>query len=117
MHLRGPSEPVAVPLSLSFACLASVHIRQNPAQAKNLFLASRGLLGAIMEVDNRESRSPDLLMAVCAPEMYIFLLSNKIFFQATLSSIYGALSADDTIWDKAGQTLCTSMTVRKTIIS
>ena len=67
IRLRALShEPLPAPLSFAIGCLASVHARHGPAQAQDLFLASRGLLGAIMEVDNRESRSHDLLMAVCA---------------------------------------------------
>lgn len=55
---------MAAPLSLAISCLASVHARHDAAKARDLFLASRGLLGALMEIDNRESRLPDLLIAV-----------------------------------------------------
>jgi hypothetical protein len=51
-------------LTLAISCLASVNVHHDTAQARNLFLASRYLLGVIMEIDNRESRSADLLMAV-----------------------------------------------------
>lgn len=52
------------PLSLAISCLASVHARQETAKARDLFLGSRYLLGVMMEIDNAESRSPDLIMAV-----------------------------------------------------
>ena len=65
MHIQlGPVEPVAAPLALAYSCLASIHARNVAEQSKDLFLASRCLLGALMEIDNRESRSPDLLLAV-----------------------------------------------------
>lgn len=57
-------ELVAAPLSLAASCLASVHARHDAAQARGLFLASRYLSGVLMEIDNKESRSPDLLLAV-----------------------------------------------------
>ncbi|KAK5704472.1 hypothetical protein LTR17_021854 [Elasticomyces elasticus] len=85
-------EQLAAPLSFAIACLASVHCRHAEAEARDLFLASRGLGGALMEIDNAESRSPDLLVA------------------ATLNSLYGAVSSDPDIWDKSGQTLCTATT-------
>ena len=58
-------EPVAPPLRLAIACVASVQARHGAAEARDLFLASRALMGFSMEVDNREARSLDLLMTVC----------------------------------------------------
>ncbi|KIW24040.1 uncharacterized protein PV07_09779 [Cladophialophora immunda] len=96
LHIQaGSPEPVAAPLAFAIGCLASVHTRNAAEQSKDLFFASRGLLGALMEIDNRESRFPDLLLA------------------ATLDSIYGALSADTAVWAQAGQTLCTSFTIAR----
>ncbi|KAK3615961.1 hypothetical protein LTR56_026279 [Elasticomyces elasticus] len=82
-------ERTAAPLSFAIACLASVHCRHAEAEARDLFLASRGLGGALMEIDNAESRSPDLLVAV----MTMMILVRH-----------------PDIWDKSGQTLCTATT-------
>lgn len=57
---------LASPLLFAICCLASVQARRHESEARNLFMASRGLLGTIMEVDNRESRSSELLLAVSA---------------------------------------------------
>lgn len=60
---------MVAPLSLAISCLASVHARQETATARDLFLGSRYLLGVMMEIDNAESRSPDLIMAVCTVQL------------------------------------------------
>ncbi|KAK3626758.1 hypothetical protein LTR22_023053 [Elasticomyces elasticus] len=85
-------ERTAAPLSFAIACLASVHCRHAEAEARDLFLASRGLGGALMEIDNAESRSPDLLVAV----MTMMILVRH-----------------PDIWDKSGQTLCTATTIAR----
>ncbi|CRG82907.1 hypothetical protein PISL3812_00254 [Talaromyces islandicus] len=86
---------VAPTLPLAIACLASVHANNDPAEAKDLFLATFSLWSSIMEVDNREARSLDLLMT------------------AILICVYGALSSDEAVWDRAGVTQCSAMTIAR----
>jgi hypothetical protein len=57
-------ESATTPLRLAVGCVTAIHLRRDEAEAEHLFSASRALIGAIMEIDNRESRSPDLLVAV-----------------------------------------------------
>ena len=65
LPLPEPSrEPIAPPLRLAIACLASVYLNQAEEESTKLFLAGMSLWTVIMEVDNREARSLELLMAV-----------------------------------------------------
>lgn len=69
-------EPVASPFSLSVACLASIHAQRGEQEASNLFRAGIALLEVITEVDNREARSFEMLMAVGkSPTRLFFRLS------------------------------------------
>lgn len=57
-------EQIVPPLRLAMACLASLHIGRDDAESRHLFLASLSLWGAMLEIDNREARSPEMLMGV-----------------------------------------------------
>ena len=57
-------EPVVPPLRLAMACIASLQAGHDDAASRNLFLASLSLWAAIVEIDNREARSPEMLMGV-----------------------------------------------------
>ncbi len=58
-------ESTVPPLRLATACIASLHAGHAPSEARDLFLAGGKLWAVMMEVDNRESRSLDWLVAVC----------------------------------------------------
>jgi hypothetical protein len=52
------------PLRLAVACLASMHAKAAGNESRHLFLAALDLWGFMTEVDNREARSLDMVMAV-----------------------------------------------------
>lgn len=58
-------ESIVPPLRLATACLASIYAGNTPSEARDLFFAGAKLWAVMMEVDNRESRSLDSLVAVC----------------------------------------------------
>lgn len=55
---------ITSPLCFAIGCVASVHAGANITMSRDLCLASQGLWGSTMEVDNREARSVELLIAV-----------------------------------------------------
>ena len=57
-------EAIAPPLRLSQACLASVYTRRPQDEARNLFLGAINLWSVMLEVDNSEARSVEMLIAV-----------------------------------------------------
>lgn len=57
-------EVVAPPLSFGLACLGAVHVRRPAEESRNLFIAGADLWAVMMEVDNREARSLDMITAV-----------------------------------------------------
>lgn len=72
MPLPPPSrEAIAPPLRLAQACLGSVYTRRGIDEARNLFHAGSSLWAVILEVDNSEARSIEMLVAVryCRPTL------------------------------------------------
>ena len=57
-------EVIAPPLRLAMACLGSLHRGRDEAESRLLFQASMSLWGAMLEIDNREARSSEMLMGV-----------------------------------------------------
>ena len=55
---------VAMPLRLAIACVASVCVRKSENEGEDLFVAGMKLWSVILEVDNREARSLEMLLAV-----------------------------------------------------
>lgn len=67
MPLPPPSrETTAPPLRLAQACLGSMYLQKaSSEEARNLFHAGSSLWAVILEVDNSEARSMEMLVAVC----------------------------------------------------
>jgi len=57
-------EATAPPLRLAQACLGSVYSRRGVGEARDLFHAGSSLWAVILEVDNSEARSIEMLVAV-----------------------------------------------------
>jgi hypothetical protein len=57
-------EPITTPMRFIIGCLAEARNTDAVAETDGLFFAATGLWAAIMEVDNREARSFELLMTV-----------------------------------------------------
>ena len=53
-----------MPLRLAIACLASAYLRKSEVEGRDLFTAGMNLWSVIVEVDNREARSLEMLLAV-----------------------------------------------------
>ena len=56
---------MAMPLRLAIAGIVSAYQRTSEAQGRDLFMAGMNLWSMIIEVDNREARSLETLVAVC----------------------------------------------------
>lgn len=52
------------PLRMAVACLGAVQLRRPEFESKSLFIAGFMLWSTMIETDNRESRSIDMLLAV-----------------------------------------------------
>ena len=63
-RLLSAPETIAIPLRLAIACLASVQGRKNENEGQNLFMAGMSLWAVLLEVDNREAQSLEMLLAV-----------------------------------------------------
>ena len=56
---------MAMPLRLAIAGVASAYQRKSETEGRDLFMAGMNLWSVIIEVDNREARSLEMLLAVC----------------------------------------------------
>jgi hypothetical protein len=57
-------ESITAPMRFIIGCLVGAREPDTVAETKALFFAATGLWAAIMEIDNREARSFELLVAV-----------------------------------------------------
>lgn len=65
LPIPGPTtEAFAAPLRFAIVCLASLHDRRAEEESNEMFFIASSLWGTIMETDNREARSVELLVAV-----------------------------------------------------
>lgn len=66
----------------------------------------------MMEVDNRESRSLDWLVAVCHPSPDA-IVQTELSPKSILLASYGTLSSDEQVRDMTAVILSASITVRR----
>ncbi len=59
------------PFRLAVACLGSMQLRCPEKESKDLFLAGIDLWAAMTEIDNREARSLEMLLAVSVGHQFI----------------------------------------------
>lgn len=90
-----------------------MHDRRDDKKTKDLFFAASGLWGAIMETDNREARSVELLVTVGLNASTPCSERLTQCFQAVLAATYGAVSGDDAVRHRSNLLLCSSFTVRE----
>ncbi|KIW27411.1 uncharacterized protein PV07_07149 [Cladophialophora immunda] len=83
------------PLRLAVACLASMHGKAPGNESRHLFLAALDLWAFMTEVDNREARSLDMLMATI------------------LLNFFGVMTTDKAIGGKMRILVCSSLTISR----
>jgi hypothetical protein len=65
LPIPGPTtDNIVAPLRFAVATLSSLHDRRDEEESREGFFLTSGLWGTIMETDNREARSVELLVAV-----------------------------------------------------
>lgn len=109
------SDVTTPPLRLAVACLASMHARPPDNESRHLFLAALDLWAFMTEVDNREARSLDMLMAVSYRDPKtstdFHLICYTPLSQIIILSLFGVMTSDSAIDGKLGVMICSSLTV------
>ena len=103
-----------MPLRLAVACIASACQRKSETEGRHLFLAGMSLWSTILEVDNREARSPEMLLAVCtrSPRR----TARLTFHEGALLIVYGTMTATEAVWKRTTVLSSSSMTVRLNLL-
>lgn len=87
-------ERQSTPFCFGMACIAAAHANRPDSPSKDLFTAGMSLWSVITEVDNREARSIDMLMAVC----HLFPISTSILLRACLTIPFGPVDIAQHVW-------------------
>jgi hypothetical protein len=88
-------ETIPPHLLLTMASFAAI-FEHDPNRSRDLFLAAIRMWCTMSEIDNRETRTDEILLAVCVACM--LLLQSSDCDQGVLLSVYGAVDSDLSVW-------------------